>query len=153
MAIYWISVDPRDLKQICAPSLHAVFTRATPAAAQKAAAAHAQLQAGMCALRGEQRANAEQRAKAQAKTRGLSGVHAGVHRACTGSRPCTGRVQLFYVRNLAMCLRPPCVRTRRAYTHASPCERAVCCMLLCAWRSAEAGPQRAQLALVQQSVP
>ncbi len=41
------------------------FTRATPAAAQKAAAAHAQRQADLGALRDEQRANDEQRAKAQ----------------------------------------------------------------------------------------
>ncbi len=47
------------------PSLHAFFARTTPAAAQKAAAAHAQLQADLGALRDEQRANDEQRAKAQ----------------------------------------------------------------------------------------
>jgi hypothetical protein len=49
------------------PSLHAFFAHTTPAAAQKAAAAHAQRQANLGALRDE-RANAEQNAKAQGPT-------------------------------------------------------------------------------------
>jgi hypothetical protein len=99
------------------------FTHATPAAAQKAAAAHVQRQADLGTLRDERRANDEQRAKHM----GLQGKHSalkakaqantrGLHAFNTSSRPCMLRAQLVHAGR-----RPPCVRRAgavHALTHA-----------------------------------